>query len=429
MPTYTEWFNVDNSGAWTTWNGPWASELKLHAAGFLHYTSGSLINRGVDGVAWSSMQSSSTNGFNLVFWVANSFLNGDHKENGFGIRCLLENCTTPSSPTQGSNSSFPTEIIWNWNTVTGATGYKWNTTDNYATATNMGAATTKTETGLTCGTAYMRYVWAYNGCGYSLTDTLTQTTDDCLVLPTVTTTAITGITSTSATGGGNVTSDGGAAVTARGVCWSTSSNPTISGNKTTDGSGMGIFTSSLTGLAPNTLYYVRAYATNSLGTAYGDPVTFSNIAFAVGQSYGGGVIFWLDSTGVHGLISATSDQNYGRWGCEGVYIGGTSTAIGTGQANTTAIVNVCTQEGAAARICNDLVLNGYDDWFLPSKDELIQMYIQRAVIGGFGNNIYWCSKEYDPSMAWAMNFALGTLYWFPKDYYYNYWYVRAIRAF
>ena len=95
------------------------------------------------------------------------------------------------------------------------------------------------------------------------------------ILPTVTTSSVTNITSSTATSGGNVTSDGGATVTARGVCWSTSQTPTIADDHTTDGNGTGTFTSSLTGLTPNTTYYVRAYATNSVGTAYGNEVFFT----------------------------------------------------------------------------------------------------------------------------------------------------------
>jgi uncharacterized protein (TIGR02145 family) len=93
--------------------------------------------------------------------------------------------------------------------------------------------------------------------------------------PTVTTTAATNILQTTATSGGNVTSDGGAAVTARGVCWNSSGTPTTDDSKTTDGSGTGTFTSSLTGLASSTTYYIRAYATNSVGTAYGNEVSFT----------------------------------------------------------------------------------------------------------------------------------------------------------
>ena len=98
---------------------------------------------------------------------------------------------------------------------------------------------------------------------------------ETISLPTVTTTTATSITNTTASSGGNVTSDGGASVTARGVCWSTSSNPTTTNNYTTDGSGTGIFISSMIGLNASTLYHYRAYATNSAGTSYGNDLTFT----------------------------------------------------------------------------------------------------------------------------------------------------------
>ncbi len=94
-------------------------------------------------------------------------------------------------------------------------------------------------------------------------------------LPVLTTSSITNITQTTAQCGGNVTSDGGAPVTTRGVCWSMSPTPTIADSKTTDGSGTGSFTSSITGLTAGTDYYVRAYATNSAGTGYGGVDSFT----------------------------------------------------------------------------------------------------------------------------------------------------------
>ena len=94
------------------------------------------------------------------------------------------------------------------------------------------------------------------------------------ILPTVTTSSVSTITATTAAGGGNVTSDGGATVTVRGVCWSIASNPTTSNIKTIDGSGTGSFTSSITSLVAGTTYYVRAYATNSVGTSYGSNISF-----------------------------------------------------------------------------------------------------------------------------------------------------------
>jgi uncharacterized protein (TIGR02145 family) len=94
--------------------------------------------------------------------------------------------------------------------------------------------------------------------------------------PTVTTTPISNITPISASGGGDVTSDGGGLISARGVCWSTDPTPTVDlVTKTLDGSGTGIFSSSITGLTPGTTYYIRAYATNSAGTSYGNVVTLT----------------------------------------------------------------------------------------------------------------------------------------------------------
>ena len=93
--------------------------------------------------------------------------------------------------------------------------------------------------------------------------------------PVVETGAVENITLTFATCGGNVVSDCGADVTERGVCWSTSQNPTINDNKTSDGAGIGTYNSSITGLNKNTTYYVRAYASNSVGTAYGDEKSFT----------------------------------------------------------------------------------------------------------------------------------------------------------
>jgi uncharacterized protein (TIGR02145 family) len=94
------------------------------------------------------------------------------------------------------------------------------------------------------------------------------------VLPTITSSTIINITSSSATAGGEVTSDGGSSVTVKGVCWGTATSPTISNSKTFDGTGTGSFTSAITGLTAGTTYYVRAYATNSVGTAYGSEVSF-----------------------------------------------------------------------------------------------------------------------------------------------------------
>ena len=160
-----------------------------------------------------------------------------------------------------------------------ARGVCWSTSQNPTTAdahTSDGTGTgsySSSLTSLTYNTTYYVRAYATNSKGTSYGEEKTFTTNK--LAPTVTTTDVTSITSNSAVTGGNVTADGGANVTARGVCYGTSQNPTISGQHTSDGNGTGAFTSTLTGLTANTTYYVRAYATNSEGTSYGSQKTFT----------------------------------------------------------------------------------------------------------------------------------------------------------
>ena len=129
---------------------------------------------------------------------------------------------------------------------------------------------------LTPGTTYHYRVKSVNSLGTTNGNDLTLTTVP--VIPTLTTTPVTNRTTITAMTGGNITSDGGAAVTSRGVCWATTQNPTISNNKIIDGTGTGSFTSNMTGLQPETTYYVRAFATNSVGTAYGNQFDFKTLS-------------------------------------------------------------------------------------------------------------------------------------------------------
>jgi hypothetical protein len=134
-----------------------------------------------------------------------------------------------------------------------------------------------TVTGLTLGTTYYLRAYATSSVGTAYGEEIEFTTAS---LSQLTTTAVTEITTSVATSGGTITSDGGSTVTARGVCWSTTAAPTIANSKTTNGAGVGNFVSSLTGLLANTTYYVRAYATSSAGTAYGNQLEFTTSSAA-----------------------------------------------------------------------------------------------------------------------------------------------------
>ncbi|HLF62108.1 MAG TPA: DUF1566 domain-containing protein [Saprospiraceae bacterium] len=146
---------------------------------------------------------------------------------------------------------------------------------------------------------------------------------------------------------------------------------------------------------------------------------WSNIGDAglnVGDAYGGGIVGYILQLGdpnympgqIHGLIVAPSDQSAGAmWGCYAQLIG-TNIGLGTGQTNTTDIVAECGDMGTAARICNDLVLNGYSDWYLPSKDELNKLNLNQFIIGGFtAEGHYWTSSEETNNLAWKQVFPNG----------------------
>lgn len=160
-----------------------------------------------------------------------------------------------------------------------AKGVCWSTSSNptiadQKTSNGTGSASFVSNiVGLSEGTTYYVRAYATNEVGTAYGNELTFTTSQ-VTGAVLTTTQVTSVTSTSAVAGGEVTNDGGGNVTARGVCWGIAPNPTVAGNKTTNGTSTGVFTSNLTGLTDGTVYYYRAYATNSTGTTYGQEYQF-----------------------------------------------------------------------------------------------------------------------------------------------------------
>jgi len=207
-----------------------------------------------------------------------------------------------NAPVTGTVSSFILDVSTNSTFSPNVTGYD---------GLNCGTSLSQVVTGLTANTTYYYRVRAdktsVTGSGGYYRTPVTVTT---LTSPTLAaTTAVTSITATTAGSGGNITSDGGASVTARGVCWNTSTGPTTANSKTTDGTGSGTFSSALSGLTASTTYYVRAYATSSVGTSYGAEVSFTTSlpsgmtssdpgtsAYQIKQDYPGSAdgIYWID---------------------------------------------------------------------------------------------------------------------------------------
>jgi len=159
--------------------------------------------------------------------------------------------------------------------------------------------------GLTASTTYYLRAYATNSSGTSYGNEVSFVSAS--TAPTLTTSQMTLITSTSATGGGYITNDGGSPVLSRGICWSVSSNPTVSNNKTSDGSGTGAFTSSMTGLTAGLTYHVRAYATSSIGTSYGNEVTF--VASNLIVSTTSGVITTTNTATISGSVGDIGGSN------------------------------------------------------------------------------------------------------------------------
>ena len=159
------------------------------------------------------------------------------------------------------------------------------------------------------------------------------------------------------------------------------------------------------------------------------------IAIQIGYSIGdtgpaGGFVFYDKgsySDGWRYMEAAPSDQSTGiGWGGDGITVGGTGTGIGSGKSNTESIVTQLGSGNYAAQLCSDFELGDYDDWFLPSKDELNELYTQKDTVGGFASLVYWSSSEHSPYAAWGLYFLSGYQSAYGKS---DDEYVRAVRAF
>lgn len=262
---------------------------------------------------------------------------------------------------------------------------------------------TSSITGLAMGSTYYVRAYATNSSGTAYSNELSFITSSP---PILTTTSISSISSSGASSGGNISSDGGLTVSARGVCWSTATGPTTAlSTKTTDGTGTGSYSSSITGLTSGTVYYVRAYATNAAGTTYGTENSFTSYR-NIGDSYLGGTVGYIfvsgdpgyDATTQHGFVFSMSGRTNAIWGCYGTYQGISATGLLSGQSNSGYIAAFCGSSTAAYYALN-YSIGGYSGWWLPSRDEMLNIANSGLISGG----LYWTSSEYDAGNAVGVN--------------------------
>jgi len=160
---------------------------------------------------------------------------------------------------------------------------------------------------------------------------------------------------------------------------------------------------------------LQIYNGTSWTNIIGDPPV---PVLVVGLDYKGGKIAYIFQPGepgyvsgqVHGIIATTLDQSASALWDDDAFVvtGATGSALGTGETNTNTIVAVEGAGNYAAKLCSDLVLNGFSDWYMPSKDELNKLYLNQIAIGGFGAFNYWCSTEFDIQAAWLQSFTNGS---------------------
>jgi hypothetical protein len=347
--------------------------------------------------------------------------------------------TSNTAATGGVIAPFGTaNVIWNY-------GVAYSLTSNAATPTLVQTGTyppiagltyVTNLIGLTSNTLY--YIRAYaTGSGFTIYGPELSFTTTAPVSPSVTTTAASAITPNSALSGGNVTNDGGSTILERGICWATSTNPTTANNVLIVAGTTGSFSGNITGLTGNTPYFVRAYARNSVGTSYGNEITFTTCGtplYSIGQSLAGGTVYYVDCSGQHGLIVANVDQGVDvAWGCSGTLVGASGSAIYTGLANTNAILAGCSTAGIAARLCANYTagginIAGFTNWYLPSINELQLMKASGLVNPPSSLYTYWSSTEGGATLAagWYFNgnYQLGSTKGNTTQMV-----VRAVRAF
>jgi hypothetical protein len=287
-----------------------------------------------------------------------------------------------------------------------ARGICWSTTNNNPTTADNIVAAGSGVGGFTgslpnvtgCGTTYYYRAYATNSYGTSYGSVLSINSG----WPLVSAVTVNSLDWPNASFSATVTSDCG--ITQKGFVWNLVGNPIINGNQlqgkfTQEGTGVGSFTSVISQMAPNMVFKVRAYAQNEVGLIYGPETTITVNSYTnghyIGESFAGGIIFYLDETGQHGMVRSSENIGPFLYGC-GDINSNSETALGSGPQNTANMVGSCSGIVTAATEVLNYSNNGFSDWFLPSKDEL-ELIFQNTILTGISTRIdgfYMTSSQY-----------------------------------
>ena len=326
--------------------------------------------------------------------------------------------TTFTDKTATSITMEGTIVAPTGNEVT-ARGFCWSSTNvnptlaDQSSAQVIGVGTfSATITNLTPHGDYWFCAYAITSAGTTYGNVMGTELYHQIVPPSISLDPITSVASMSADLYANILDTGYASITAKGFCYGTSPQPTTANTTIPEGPGyeFGYFSDFVNTLTVNTTYYFRAYATNNAGTSYSNEESLLT-AYHIGEGLGGGRIFYVDNTHLHGLIASTADQDNGaHWNnTSNPFSFISAFNFDNGAPNTTNIISATGSYGNAAGICRAYTGGGYTDWYLPSVNELGLLSQQHFIIGGFLATQYWSSTATttDNSFAYVIDMNSG----------------------
>jgi hypothetical protein len=334
----------------------------------------------------------------------------------YSLAVLPTVITNNVSGTSNNSTNAFGEITNNGGTAITNRGFCWSSspnpdiTDNTVLAGSGLGSFSSSILGLSSNSTYFLRAFATNSMGTAYGNEVTfNTTAGAITLSTV---SVSPINAKDAFINVLISDDEGVTPTSRGVCYSTNPNPTTSNQVVNSGSGLGTFTKNINGLNSGVTYYVRAFATNSTGTYYGNELSFTtlNVSASIGTTGpGGGKIFYDKGYFSNGwqymeVMTSMAIPTNAIWSPSPFQVVNTpATLVGEGDINTTNTTAIYGTGSYAASVCENSTMGGVSNWYLPNVNEWLVMRQNIGPLLAFtGNFYYWSSEEIDANNAILM---------------------------